>query len=89
MGSLAKNLITTALIFSAVCVANFSSASVCGENLSCEKKIFATSDNLDENNSEFWEKFRESVMPDDKDKGKIPNYEKNPPPPKPSRNKAM
>ena len=87
MRKLAKNLISTAIIFSTIFVANFSSASVCGEN------FFAVSNHANENNSEFWEKFRESVMPDDDNKGKIPNYEKNPDPPpppeKPSRNKAM
>ena len=82
MRKLAKNLILAGIIFSTIFVANFSLA----------EKTFAMNYHSGENNSEFWEKFRESVMPDDNDKGKIPNYEKNPnppPPEKPSRNKAM
>ena len=85
MRRLAKNLIVYASIFSLGLVANFSL------NSCCEQIFLDVAYNSDENNnSEFWKKFRESVMPDDNNKGKIPNYEKNPPPPeKPSRNKAM
>lgn len=82
MKRLAKNLIVTVLIFGTVFAAN----------LSLAESSFESVYYSGENNSEFWEKFKESVMPDDdKNKGKIPNYEKNPPPPpqKPSRNKAM
>lgn len=82
MKRLAKNLIVTVLVFGTVFAANLSFAE------SSFESVYYSG----ENNSEFWEKFKESVMPDDdKNKGKIPNYENNPPPPpqKPSRNKAM
>lgn len=96
MKRLAKNLILFALAFSAIFAADLSTTSDDREKfLNCrannvEKNFLYNS----EGNSEFWSKFRESVMPDDNNgKGKIPNYEKNPPPPppdkRPSRNKAM
>ena len=86
MERVAKNLIIAVLILSAVFVAGLSSASDGKANYSNYHEIetkttFKT--NLDEKDSEFWSKFRESVMPDDSDKGKgkIPNYEKPSEPP--------
>lgn len=83
MERLAKNLIIAVLIGSAMFVAGLSAASDgrtdCPNYHEIETKMTATTD-YDEKNSEFWSKFRESVMPDDSDKnkGKIPNYEKPP-----------
>lgn len=86
MGRLAKNLVFAVLIISAVSVAGLSSASdgktdfsYC-DKIQCAEKNFV--DTPADNNSEFWSKFRESVMPDDSRKDKSPNYEKNPPPTK-------
>lgn len=83
MGRLAKNLIIAGLILSAMFVAGLSAASDgranCPNYHEIETKTtFET--NLEGRDSEFWSKFRESVMPDDseKGKGKIPNYEKPP-----------
>ena len=85
MGRLAKNLIFAILMVSAVGVADLSSASDTGKNFSNYDKFQITEKKFlempAENNSEFWSKFRESVMPDDSKKDKMPNYEKNPPPP--------
>ena len=88
MGRLAKNLIIAVLILSAMFVAGLSAASdgraTCPNYHEVETKMTVTT-NLDERDSEFWSKFRESVMPDDSDKGKgkIPNYEKPPSEPAP------
>ena len=87
MERLARNFIFLALVVSSVCVADLSSASDGKINFSyCDNyEIQFTEKNFvgmpTENNSEFWSKFRESVMPNDSQKNKVPNYEKNPPPP--------
>lgn len=90
MERMAKNLIIAVLIGSAVFVAGLSAASDGRANCTNyhELEVQATTENkAAENNSEFWSKFRDSVMPDDsdKDKGKIPNYEKPPSEPPPER----
>ncbi|MBR6014010.1 MAG: hypothetical protein IK062_09570 [Selenomonadaceae bacterium] len=89
MGRTAKNLISALLIISALCAADFSSASDGEKNFSDYQELQFTEKNFTDmpanDNSEFWSKFRESVMPDDSQKNKIPNYEKSPPPP-PDRN---
>lgn len=85
MGRLAKNFIFVVLITSAVCVADLSSASDGEKNFSDYNEFQFTEKNFAEmpaeNNSEFWSKFRESVMPDDSKRNKIPNYDQPPPPP--------
>lgn len=84
MGRVAKILIITMLIGSAMLVADLSAASseVSSKCFSYyEVTTLATDEKKsEEKDSEFWSKFRESVMPDDADKGKgkIPNYEKPP-----------
>lgn len=86
MGRLAKNLIIAMLILSAMFVAGLSAASDgranCTNYHEVETKMSIVT-NSEERDSEFWSKFRESVMPDDSDKGKgkIPNYEKPSEPP--------
>lgn len=87
MGRLVKNLTVALLIVSSVIIAGFSSASCSRENISnnTAEKSFSVvpRKNSAGNDSEFWSKFRESVMPDDKQKGRIPNYEEHhesPPP---------
>lgn len=88
MGRVAKNLIIAGIILSAMFVAGLSAASDgrtnCPNYHEIETKVTLKT-NLDGRDSEFWSKFRESVMPDDsdKDKGKIPNYEKPPSEPAP------
>lgn len=89
MRRLAKNLIFAVLLISAVGVADFSSASDgrkifsdCNE-IQFTEKIFV--DMPANNHSEFWSKFRESVMPENSKRNENPNHEKNPPPP-PDRN---
>ena len=94
MERVAKNLIVALLIGSAMFVAGLSAASDgranCPNYHEIDTKTMAENKS-GEKDSEFWSKFRESVMPDDSDKnkGKIPNYEKpsepspehRPPPP--------
>lgn len=81
---MAKNLIIAVLIGSAMFVAGLSAASDGRANFTnyheVETKMTPTV-NYEERDSEFWSKFRESVMPEDSDKkgkGKVPNYEKPP-----------
>lgn len=88
MGRLAKILLLNILILSAVFVAGLSSAPEFSPDLKNYdiSNSAAIVENIPledqgEKNSEFWSKFRDSVMPEESDKGKIPNYEKNPPPP--------
>ena len=94
MGRLVKNLVVAVLIVSAVIVAGFSSASCSRENFSNSTEITAEKSfsvvprkNSAGNDSEFWAKFRESVMPDDKQKGRIPNYEEHHESPPPRQHK--
>lgn len=83
MRRLAKNLVHAALVISTVCIVDISLFPVNKDGFIVQEKFIAVSpkDNPDENDSEFWSKFKKSVMPEEDDKGKIPNYEKNPPPP--------
>ena len=91
MERVAKNLIIAMLIGSALFVAGLSSASDgranCTNYHEIETKSTSFTQKSDEKDSEFWSKFRDSVMPDesDKNKGKIPNYEKPPSEPPPER----
>lgn len=91
MERVAKNLIIAVLIGVAMLVAGLSAASDgranCTNYHEIETKMNDTV-NYEERDSEFWSKFRESVMPDDSDKkgkGKVPNYEKPPSEPAPER----
>ena len=84
MERLAKNLIFALLIVSAVCVADLSSGSADTVYISNQQVSYSTNKNFmgssSENNSEFWSKFRESVMPDDSQKNKPSDNKKTPPP---------
>ncbi len=90
MERVAKNLIIAVLIGSALFVADLSAASDgrgnCRNYHEVETKMTLTN-RYEERDSEFWSKFRDSVMPEDSDKnrGKVPNYEKPPSEPPPER----
>lgn len=81
MCRLAKNLIIILLAVSAVSFADLSSAFDGKTNSSNYQELHFTGKNFSGNNSEFWSKFRESVMPEDSNKNNRPEHEKNPPPP--------
>lgn len=87
MKSSVRNLILVALMSSALLIASFSSANgICHENFKTQEKIIVkyNSEGNPERNSEFWDKFRESVMPDDKSPSG--NHGETEPPPRDNQN---
>ncbi len=81
MNRLAKSLITVFIVVSAVSFADLSSAFDGKNNSLSYQELQFTEKNFSGNNSEFWSKFRESVMPEDSNKNNRPEHEKNSPPP--------
>ena len=90
-----RNLIFTALIGSALFIAEFPDAegksyseNICETSTRNQSAIFLSSEKNGRNNSDFWSKFRDSVMPDDKTPSpqEVNNNSEKSPPPRSPRN---
>ena len=83
MRRLAKNLILTTTVVSAIFIVDLSSAGAASLPESChEKKICPLISDSNMNYIDFWGKFRDTVMPDKPQNNNPPKEMKKPPPKK-------